>query len=138
MKKATIKRRKRVVPAYTDSPSQPGTSTSPEPSSEREESGEADPQPPSAKRQRPPPSIDFTGFDPTTPDAGKTQSAEAADYARQAQIVAAATAAIGRHSYPEHTEAERKRIDRREALLREAELMRAALKAKEKEIDEMQ
>lgn len=146
MKKATIKRRKRVVPAYPDAPSQHGTSTSPEPSSEREESRELHSEPPSAKRKRPLPSIDFTGYDPARDNqsdmVAESDSPDAAKYARQAQIAAAAAAEQERLDKSQDQNSDdpdiaRKRIDRRQELVREAELMRAALRAKEQEINDM-
>ena len=148
MKKATIKRRKRVVPAYSDTPrapesntSEPAGSTSPEPmedvqhEQEQEEEDTSFPPAPASKRRRPPPSIDFTGYDPTR---GADQQADK-ENACEAYVVQARKAT---------EQAERMRIDvitntviddgdqrkagKRAALLREAEAMRAALKAKER------
>jgi GATA-binding protein, other eukaryote len=77
MKKSTIKRRKRVVPAYPDTPVTPHiaappptsvSSTSPEPSSIPQDTS------PAAKRRRPPPTVDYTGYVPqsaTTTKSGR-------------------------------------------------------------------
>ena len=142
MKKSTIKRRKRVVPAYPEAPSadgppsQPATSTSPEPVSEREEKGEANTEAPAAKRRRPPPSIDFTGYDPGTTNAEDGPS-NISDYARQAELAAAAAHQNRIRPSSDGDDDDRSKLERREALLREAEAMRAALRAKEREIDDL-
>lgn len=152
MKKSTIKRRKRVVPAYpeaspTEAPrSQPATSASPEPLSDADEQTETTSEGPATKRRRPPPPIDFTDYDPgaTTKDDAQSSArdqAAVADYARQAQLAAAA-AEHGRVDLAlregSNADADRKKMERRAQLLREAEAMRAALRAKEKEIDDLQ
>lgn len=173
MKKSTIKRRKRVVPAYPDAPrqegaaSQPATSMSPEPPSPLAiDSGQESTQvTPASKRKRPPPTVDYTGYVPDNArndGQGETQRLSE-DFAVQAQLAAAAAegmqldpalAGAGHHDRssdvspirpserpditnlsPQHTE--RLRNDRRTQLMREAEEMRAALRAKEREIDDL-
>lgn len=158
MKKSTIKRRKRVVPAYPEAtsaegpPSQPGTPISPEPVSEREEQAEADADAPAAKRRRPPPSVDYTGYDPRStniedgiPVDGGVDKPDVpnigSDYAMQAEVAAAA-AHQSRKGSPRSqfidVDTDQRKLERRTELLREAEAMRAALAAKEKEIDDLQ
>ena len=152
MKKSTIKRRKRVVPAYPQEPPteglspHPAASTSPEPLSEREEQAEVSADGPATKRRRPPPSIDFTGYDLAPPVSSSKDKKEAktdrssestdsmADYAAQAERAAAAAAAEPREG--SHTN--QQILERRAQLQREAEAMRIALRAKEKEIDDLQ
>jgi len=173
MKKSTIKRRKRVVPAYPDAPrpegaaSQPATSTSPEPSSPLAIEGGQDSTQvtPAPKRKRPPPTVDYTGYVPDSARSdlqGETQRL-AEDFTVQARLAAAAAegmqldpalAGAGHHDRrsdvppirlnemqditnlsPRH--AEQLRNDRRTQLMREAEEMRAALRAKEREIDDL-
>ena len=129
MKKSTIKRRKRVVPAYPDAPidegapSQHTVSASPEPVDEDIKQAEDGAEAPAAKRQRPPPSIDFTGYDPSSaPSTSEPEHQKvAADYAHQV------------------AEAFRmqERQKRRFELQQEAEAMRVALRAKEKELDDL-
>ncbi|KAK5331997.1 GATA type transcriptional activator of nitrogen-regulated proteins [Exophiala xenobiotica] len=168
MKKSTIKRRKRVVPAYSDvqrpdgAASRKTVSTSPEPISPEQhayqESNDTSPPP---KRRRPPPTVDYTGYVPeiTAGDTQQTGPAPADDYRAQAQLAAAAAegmhldpalADAGRRqqerdvsppAYADGTNADRDRellrAERRAQLMREAEVMRAALRAKEREIDDL-
>ena len=161
MKKSTIKRRKRVVPAFTESEAVPSnashTSVSPDPQySETDvlsDNGSA------AKRIRLPPIVDFTGFQPdgsirptTDPsgykDAGGgiRRSPNVSTQTFSAQV-ARASPVFG--SQPESDASvvplivtaenqERRRNDRRAVLMREAEIMRAALRAKEREIDDLE
>lgn len=178
MKKSTIKRRKRVVPAYPEapvtigSPSETPVSTgSPDPMIEDIDTG-SEPSS-SAKRMRLPPIIDFTGYRPdlTTSDpaaykevnlprrspllsAAPLSRAQPAteDYAMQAQLAAAAATdgmqldpALNLPPYHSRTspttstdDNERLKTERRATLMREAEVMRAALRAKEREIDELE
>jgi hypothetical protein len=144
MKKSTIKRRKRVVPAYHEAPStegpspQPTTSASPEPAGEGEEQAEESSDVPAAKRRRPPPSIDFTGYDAGVAPQKKDEQESAssmADYAVQAQRAAA----VAEHGSSDGADGEndRGKVNRRAQLLQQAEAMRAALRAKEKEIDDL-
>lgn len=172
MKKSTIKRRKRVVPAYPDAPrpegatSQAATSISPEPTSPGIDSGQDSTQvTPASKRKRPPPTVDYTGYVPdgARNDGHADPQRLAEDFTVQAQLAAAAAEGMqldpalvgtGNHdrrsalspnrpnerseitnSSNQHTE--RIRNDRRTQLMREAEEMRAALRAKEREIDDL-
>lgn len=165
MKKSTIKRRKRVVPAYPDAQrmdatsSQKTVSTSPEPVSPEQavyqESVDASPAP---KRRRPPPTVDYTGYVPEAASSHAQQSTPRPpeEYRVQAQLAAAATEGMhldpalsdtGRrsqeqevgHSVTANSERDQDllRADRRAQLMREAEVMRAALRAKEREIDDL-
>ncbi|KAI1611122.1 GATA-binding protein [Exophiala viscosa] len=169
MKKSTIKRRKRVVPAYPDAPkadqgtSQTNVSVSPEPVSPTQDTQqESSDNAPPAKRRRPPPEVDYTGYvpEPTNGDAKASIPRSIDDYTVQAQLAAAA--AEGMQLDPALTDAGRPRqegdtaegeqtgapanaeedqegfrTERRTQLMREAEVMRAALRAKEREIDEL-
>ena len=157
MKKSTIKRRKRVVPAYPEAPftegppSQSATSASPEPGSNGEEQAEVNADAPAAKRRRPPLSVDFSGYQPEAINAedsfapnrdehnAKSPSGDT-DYARQAELAAAAaqqsrldpsSRGVG------EAESDTGKLERRAELLREADAMRAALAAKEKEINDL-
>lgn len=165
MKKSTIKRRKRVVPAYPDSGKpldmsvQPGTSTSPEPTvSAPDEQHMASDTSPAAKRRRPPPTVDYTGYVPQTSlNEAAPISQESTDHVT-VQLQRAAAAAGGMELDPALVEAGRRRrehdatagqqsednangsawrAERRAQLMREAEVMRAALRAKEREIDDL-
>ncbi|KAK5060020.1 hypothetical protein LTR84_009904 [Exophiala bonariae] len=171
MKKSTIKRRKRVVPAYPDAPrpegaaSQAATSISPEPASPGIDGGESIQGTPATKRKRPPPTVDYTGY---VPDSARNDGPgeiqrPTDDFTVQARLAAAAAEEMqldpalvgaGQHdrrlestplrtsersevspsSYPQ---TERVRNERRTQLMREAEEMRAALRAKEREIDDL-
>lgn len=169
MKKSTIKRRKRVVPAYPDvvrtdgSAAAPTTaSISPEPTSpELEGQQESNSNTPGPKRKRLPPTVDYTGYIPEEQTANKQTSPRKAadDFAVQAQLAAAAAEGMqldpalidnGHRQrgieLPPIRELERSidpsmgehlRGDRRAQLMREAEEMRAALRAKEREIDDL-
>ncbi|OAL32488.1 hypothetical protein AYO22_00510 [Fonsecaea multimorphosa] len=171
MKKSTIKRRKRVVPAYPDvikpgvTTSQQQQSVSPEPS---RPASSREPilvdNPPWPKRKRDPPTVDYTGYVPQThvDEARSTTQDTNEDYATRLQRAAAAAGGMqldpalvdaGR-SRQEHdgtapqesednmnvtNEQDRAawRAERRAQLMREAEVMRAALRAKEREIDDL-
>lgn len=163
MKKSTIKRRKRVVPAYPDTPkpdhgtSQANVSTSPEPVSPTQEpQQESNDGAPAPKRRRPPPTVDYTGYVPeyTSGNAEASIPRPIDDYTVQAQLAAAAAEgmqldpALTDAGRPQQEEAaadttddevkrEALRAERRTQLMREAEVMRAALRAKEREIDEL-
>ena len=165
MKKSTIKRRKRVVPAYPEAPRPPTQhprSASPEPtSSVPDEQPLAADSSPAPKRRRQPPSIDYTGYMPQTgvSEPSPTPQDTPDHYAVQLQRAAAAAGGMqldpalleaGRRgqeqdaTQPENqtssnAEQERAtlRVDRRAQLMREAEVMRAALRAKEREIDDL-
>ncbi|EXJ84446.1 hypothetical protein A1O3_05114 [Capronia epimyces CBS 606.96] len=172
MKKSTIKRRKRVVPAYPDvlrsdgNVSQKTVSTSPEPVSPgldyRESSGDPTPAP---KRRRAPPPVDYTGYVPGPSaggDAPRSTQPPSDDYTVQVRLAAAAAEGMqldpslvdtGRRSQEPaprpsdasapvsgpiaETDREHWRLERRAQLMREAEVMRAALRAKEREIDDL-
>jgi len=174
MKKSTIKRRKRVVPAYPDAhrqeanASQQIVSMSPEPTSpEQDGQQESADSTPAPKRRRPPPTVDYTGYVPENPTTDGPSSAQKSpeDYTVQLQLAAAA--AEGIHLDPALVNASRgqrepdattpqgrdtaantnttatdqdrehSRSERRAQLMREAEVMRAALRAKEREIDDL-
>ncbi|EHY52687.1 GATA factor SREP [Exophiala dermatitidis] len=178
MKKSTIKRRKRVVPAYPDvlrsdgNASQKTTSTSPEPVSPEQGNPETSrDESPAAKRRRPPPSVDYTGYvpGPSAADATSATRQPSDDYTVQARLAAAAAegmqldpllmdagrrqrdqlpriseppgSTIGQHTAESDRDRERDREqwrnERRAQLMREAEVMRAALRAKEREIDDL-
>lgn len=146
-----------MVPAYPETlsaegpPSQSATSTSPEPASEREEQDEANADAPVTKKRRPPLSVDFSGYDPeaanaedsipASRDKGESNTLSGdRDYARQAELAAAAVhqsrvdPSLTRSG---DTDSDTKKLERRAELLRQAEAMRAALAAKEKEIDDL-
>jgi GATA-binding protein, other eukaryote len=164
MKKSTIKRRKRVVPSYGDSASMQtgGPSTT---SPERQASGYPEQTMSSATndtttRQRVPPTVDFTGYRPekrneTPPETRPEHTNEEEvpqsadnDDDRVRQALAAA-AAQGMQLDPALLHTEEKNMqpgkqthesiqaEKRARLMREAEEMRAALRAKEREIDEL-
>ncbi|KAL2438541.1 hypothetical protein ABEF95_011579 [Exophiala dermatitidis] len=178
MKKSTIKRRKRVVPAYPDvlrsdgNASQKTASTSPEPVSPEQGNPEnSRDESPAAKRRRPPPSVDYTGYvpGPSATDAGSATRPPSDDYTVQARLAAAAAEGMqldpllmdagrrqrdqlpriseppgsttGQHTTESDRDRERDREqwrnERRAQLMREAEVMRAALRAKEREIDDL-
>ncbi|KIX08298.1 uncharacterized protein Z518_02954 [Rhinocladiella mackenziei CBS 650.93] len=172
MKKSTIKRRKRVVPAYPDAPrpdanvSQQNVSTSPEPVSPyqvgQQESADNTPAP---KRRRPPPMVDYTGYVPesSASDGPRSTTRTGEDYTVQLQLAAAAAEGIqldpalvdsARRRREQDTAVQQQketpanatnagrdreawRAERRAQLMREAEVMRAELRAKEREIDEL-
>lgn len=162
MKKSTIKRRKRVVPAAADGDIVPSglsnTSVSPEPQYDEmdmtSDSGSA------AKRIRLPPIVDFTGFRPDgtiRPTTDPSGYKDAGGGIRRSPVTSnqafnnhnsrpspvfhgkpdtsprAAHSAIG----PVQDD-EQRRNERRAILMREAEIMRAALRAKEREIDDLE
>ena len=163
MKKSTIKRRKRVVPASADkdTPSNASyTSVSPDPQAD---AMDITSEPSQAKRIRLPPIVDFTGFriDATTrtttdPSAYKDAGGgmrrspavhPAQAYAMQSQAPHPSTQS-GRQDpaqqaytppppFSAQDEGER-RNERLALLMREAEQMRAALRAKEREIDALE
>lgn len=165
MKKSTIKRRKRVVPAYPDSQrpdapsSQKTVSISPEPVSPEQavyqDSVDASPAP---KRRRPPPTVDYTGYVPETASSDTQQTTPRPPEEYRVQVQLAAAASEGMHLDPALTDTGRRsqdrevghsvvadserdqellRAERRAQLMREAEVMRAALRAKEREIDDL-
>ncbi|KIW33734.1 uncharacterized protein PV07_00560 [Cladophialophora immunda] len=171
MKKSTIKRRKRVVPAYPDvlkpasTTSQQQSSTSPEPPlpTDTSELVPVD-NSPAPKRRRPPPTVDYTGYVPQThvDEASHAAHDTNEDYATRLQRAAAAAGGMQldpalveagrRHQEQEATAAQQSedgpdganeqdqaawRAERRAQLMREAEVMRAALRAKEREIDDL-
>lgn len=157
MKKPTIKRRKRVVPApgEVDAPSNAShTSVSPDPQADQMDISEPSS---TAKRIRLPPIVDFTGYRPdgarttTDPsaykDAGggvRLSPAPSHHYSPQ-QRMSTSVRAEANHVPPNglaaplsQEEVDRRRNERRLLLMREAEEMRAALRAKEREIDELE
>ncbi|EXJ74737.1 uncharacterized protein A1O5_01432 [Cladophialophora psammophila CBS 110553] len=171
MKKSTIKRRKRVVPAHPDVlrpvsiTSQQQQSTSPEstPPAEAREQMSTDVSP-APKRRRPPPTVDYTGYVPQTAvnEAQRTARDTNEDYAIHLQRAAAAAGGMqldpalveaGRRQQEDDATATQQpedhrkgatgqdriawRAERRAQLMREAEVMRAALRAKEREIDDL-
>ncbi|RMD45007.1 hypothetical protein DV735_g121, partial [Chaetothyriales sp. CBS 134920] len=148
MKKSMIKRRKRVMPAYPD-PSRPDESTpelAPSPSVESTDDGRQDqphssPEPASKRRRHPPPSIDFTGYNPlATPESKPEIAREPKEEAgSRVERVTEHAQRISINSITNHDEDEpdRQKAERRAALLRETEAMRDALKAKEKELQDL-
>lgn len=147
MKKSTIKRRKRVVPAYAGGPprsegaSDHAASTSPEPMEEQdtggyEEADPSDPSQPGAKRRRPHMPVDFTGYNPAPPPLSTTLNTKPPTTGDQwrAKIIAPTSAPAASRIDPALDDS---RDDKRARLLREMEAMREALKAKEKEMDEL-
>lgn len=155
MKKSTIKRRKRVVPAQgegeTITSGASHTSVSPDPHAD-----EMDTSPSSGsvnKRIRLPPIVDFTGFQPdgsvrqpTDPGAYKDMSASrrsplvgSSDMYMQPPQTRSNQPLITQHRQSvSGEEPHGRKEERRAVLMREAELMRAALRAKEREIDELE
>jgi hypothetical protein len=155
MKKSTIKRRKRVVPAYAGGPtpsegaSDHAASTSPEPQDDQDlagyqEADPLDPNQPAPKRRRPHMPVDFTGYNPAPPPLTSTLNTKPPTTGDQwrAKIIAPTS----------QPAAEAERIDpalvveggvggekdeKRARLLREMEVMREALRAKEREMDEL-
>jgi len=145
-------------------PLRDATSVSPDPpssASDGQDMGNATPAP---KRKRQFLNVDFSGYrpdaserDPVLGDGGRDAVAERSpaasstgeDFTIQAQLAAAAAEGMqldpallqsGRSTsrQPDNdAEGERLRPDRRAQLMREAEEMRAALRAKEREIDEL-
>ncbi|KIW64313.1 hypothetical protein PV04_09257 [Phialophora macrospora] len=166
MKKSTIKRRKRVVPAYPDAPrpaTQQPASASPEPTAlTPDEHQVPSDSSPATKRRRQTPTVDYTGYVPQSSlSEGPTTSQDTSDhYAMRLQRAAAAAGGMqldpalleaGRRrqeqdatqseSRADDADAEQERAalkaERRAQLMREAEVMRAALRAKEREIDDL-
>ncbi|OAP63043.1 hypothetical protein AYL99_02270 [Fonsecaea erecta] len=176
MKKSTIKRRKRVVPAYSDGV-RPATSSSQQ-QPQQQQSASPEPvvpasarepmlvdNPPWPKRKRPPPTVDYTGYEPQSPvdEARRTAQDSNEDYATRLQRAAAAAGDMqldpalveaGRRRQEQDATAVQQpeensnganeqqggaawRAERRAQLMREAEVMRAALRAKEREIDDL-
>lgn len=154
MKKSTIKRRKRVVPATTDldaaaSSAASHTSVSPDPQAveKMDLSGESS----ASKRIRLPPIVDFTGFRPDGSSRATTDPS-AYSHAGGGGRIPAADPTLARYSprppQPLQSQIELhphqgfhqdgRREERLATLMREAELMRAALRAKEREIDELE
>jgi GATA-binding protein, other eukaryote len=159
MKKSTIKRRKRVVPAYPDV-QRPATmkpsSLSPEPTAlAADDQQMPSDNSPAPKRRRPPPTVDYTGYVPQSSlnEASPTSPDDTSHYSVHLQRAAAAAGNV--QLDPALLEAGRRRqeqdatqpqettngaawkADRRTQLMREAEVMRAALRAKEREIDDL-
>lgn len=136
MKKPTIKRRKRVVPATTeDIPSSAShISTSPDPQEMEIDSA--------SKRIRLPPIVDFTGYRPdartTDPGAYKDAAPGPRISPAPSQYSPQITPVDHRVPVPSVQELEARRNERRYLLMRQAEEMRAALRAKEREIDELE
>lgn len=170
MKKSTIKRRKRVVPAYPDvvnatsGAANGPVSTSPEPNASAQDEQQADgDSSPAPKRRRQPPSVDYTGYVPQASLSETTYASRdrAAQFSSQLQQAAAAAEDMqldpalleaGRRRQEEDASTARHhegalenaaaqqgvlRNERRAQLMREAEVMRAALRAKEREIDDL-
>lgn len=164
MKKSTIKRRKRVVPSYGDSVNMQtiGTSTNlPDQlmTDSVEQTPSANTACPAPKR-REPPTVDFTGYRPQhrnqTPPEPRSEDADHADIPHTAdgdddevRQVLAAAAAQGMQLDPallqeqeKNAQAATQYSDQRQAekrarLIRDADEMRAALRAKEREIEEL-
>lgn len=158
MKKSTIKRRRRVVPAHgeaeTVASSASHTSLSPEPPADEMDVSSASSS--TNKRIRLPPIVDFTGFQPdgtmrqpSDPSAYKDLGSSKRpplvvepepysplhpSYGRGDPTLAGPQRQVTGASAEEHQRKE----ERRATLMREAELMRAALRAKEREIDELE
>ena len=134
MKKATIKRRKRVVPATEDLPSNAGhISTSPDPQEMDIDSA--------TKRIRLPPIIDFTGYRPDVRTSDPSAYRDATPGVRLSpgpSYPPQMGPVDQRVPVPTVQELEARRNERRYLLMREAEEMRAALRAKEREIDELE
>ncbi|RMZ77656.1 hypothetical protein DV738_g4228, partial [Chaetothyriales sp. CBS 135597] len=148
MKKSMIKRRKRVMPAYPD-PSRLDDSTpevAPSPSVESTDDGRQDqphssPEPASKRRRHPPPSIDFTGYNPLANQEMKPEIATEPkeEVVSRVDRVTEHAQRISINSITNHDEddPDRQRAERRAALLRETEAMRDALRAKEKELQDL-
>jgi len=161
MKKSTIKRRKRVVPASgeNDAPSSAShTSVSPD---RQVDPMDTTPESPQPKRIRLPPIVDFTGFrpdgsartttdpsaykdagggmrrSPMQPSQGYSMHPQPAQLLAQSGRMGSGQQAFASSSFT--TQDDEARRDARLALLmREAEQMRAALRAKEREIDALE
>lgn len=150
-----------MVPAATEGEVGPSgasnMSVSPEPQYDEmdvSESGSA------AKRIRLPPIVDFTGFRPdgsvrptTDPsgykDAGggirRSPATSTQSFSNHGSRPSPAfrsqpdaSPQLGHSSLPTAQDEEQRRNERRATLMREAEIMRAALRAKEREIDELE
>ena len=141
MKKATIKRRKRVVPAYPDATMTEGNtsdaagSASPEPMEDVQQEEETSPAS-KRRRPRPPPSIDFTGFDPKSIQLDKENTTTQASDIPAAKPVRSQAERMSIDAIT-NSDDEKQRADRRAALRREADSMREALRAKERELEEL-
>lgn len=114
---------------------------------------EANADAPTTKRRRPPLSVDFSGYDPEAANvkdgAPPRREADKTDmlvsptsYAMQAELAATAAAGQGRIE-PLAVDAYNATLAttksaRRAQLQREAEAMRAALEAKQKELDDLE
>lgn len=117
---------------------------------------------PAPKRRRPPPTVDYTGYVPQsslseappssqdTTDQYAIHLQRAAEAAGGMQLDPALLEAGRRRQEQDATQSEERtsndnaeqehtarRVDRRAQLMREAEMMRAALRAKEREIDDL-
>ena len=164
MKKSTIKRRKRVVPSYGESMSSQASGTYTNSPDHHMADSTEQTQPANtenaARRQRLPPTVDFTGYRPehrnqTPPETG-TEDTDNENIPHTADCeddkvrqVLAAAAAQGMQLDPALLQAEGKdaqaamqyrdprQAEKRAQLVREVEEMRAALRAKEREIEEL-
>lgn len=163
MKKATIKRRKRVVPASGEGDTPSGashTSVSPDPQADAMDMTS---EPSQAKRIRLPPIVDFTGF---RPDGTARTTTDPSAYKDAGGGMRRSPAMHPSQGYAMHPEAphplahpgrldpaqqsyasspsftaqdeDGRRNERLALLMREAEQMRAALRAKEREIDALE
>ncbi|ETN42128.1 uncharacterized protein HMPREF1541_04069 [Cyphellophora europaea CBS 101466] len=153
MKKSTIKRRKRVVPAYAGGPprsegaSDHAASTSPEPMEEQDVGGggyeEVDPSAPNqpaAKRRRPHMPVDFTGYNPAPPPLStvlNTKPPTTGDQWRAKIIAPPPGSTSDSRIDPALEQRDDSKNEKRAKLMREMEAMREALKAKEQEMNEL-
>lgn len=164
MKKSTIKRRKRVVPSYSDNmvvhTSAPYTNSPEQSMSGSTEQMHSTNTENPAPKTRPPPTVDFTGYRPEkrhdTPPEPPAEDAAERDTSHpvdtdddKVRRVLAAAAAQGMQLDPAllHAEGEnaqtasqdhnQRQAEKKAQLVREAEEMRVALRAKEREIDEL-
>lgn len=164
MKKSTIKRRKRVVPSYGDSMNSHASATpanSPDhPMTDAAEPMQLDSIDNKVPKQRLPPTVDFTGYRPDyrnqTPPESHAEDTDNEDISHDAEgddekvrQVLAVAAAQGMQLDPALLDDEDRRAqtapqhvnpaksEKRLQLMREAAEMRAALRAKEREIDEL-
>jgi GATA-binding protein len=166
MKKSTIKRRKRVVPSYGDSMNSQASGTSANSPNhfiaDAAEQTQSTNNEHAVPRQRLPPTVDFTGYRPeyrnqTSPESHAEDidneeiphTAEGDD--EKVRQVLAAAAAQGMQLDPallhdeerpaqtasQHTSIAPGQMEKRVQLMREAAELRAALRAKEREIEEL-
>lgn len=164
MKKSTIKRRKRVVPSYGDGlssqPSGTYTNSPDHPMADSMEQTRSANTENAATRQRPPPTVDFTGYRPehrnqTSPatcaedtdrediphtterDDDKVRQVLVAAAAQGMQLDPALLQAEGKEAQATVQYCNPRQAEKRAQLVREAQEMRAALRAKEREIEEL-